>query len=116
MSIARSRDTGWSSTSMFRCRSTWRLANRTWHRSRSWGGSGRSEDRVDNLREPALLHAQVGRQVLGVGHQRIAVAVPLAAGIIVPQDRGGFFCLVVQTERQIALDETMQRLRDVGRG
>src|SRR5262245_39645721 len=50
------------------------------------------------------------------GHQVVAVLVPFAAREVVAQHRGRLLRLLLDAERQVALDQAMQRLRDVRGG
>src|ERR1700758_2079802 len=53
--------------------------------------------------------------VASPGDKRIAVLIPFAPWIVVTEDRGIGFGLVIQAECQIAFDKTLQRFGDMRR-
>src|SRR5215471_6815975 len=73
--------------------------------------AGRSERHAEIAREPTLRRL-AGRSTR---HEVIGIGIPLAAWIIVAQHGRIRLSLLGETERQIALDETLQRLRDMRR-
>src|SRR5882724_4912716 len=54
-------------------------------------------------------------QVLA-GQQIVAVLVPVAAGVVVAEHGRGGLRLVLDADRQVALGQALERLRNVGRG
>src|SRR5471030_24553 len=73
------------------------------------------EHRADDARDPALRWRLIGTAGGDTGEQRIAVLVPLAAGIVVAEHGGRGTGLLDDAERQIWFGQPMQRLGHVGR-
>src|SRR5689334_17846152 len=70
----------------------------------------KSENAAECAAEPAV--DRPPRRAFA-GNQRIGVAVPLAPGVIVSENRGIRPCLVSQAERQIDFDKPFERLGDM---
>src|SRR4051812_10942140 len=69
----------------------------------------RSENTANDAAEPAFVC--LPRRAFA-GNQRIGVAVPLAPGIIIAENRGICLGLTGQTERQVDFDEPFERFGD----
>src|SRR5579883_2324825 len=83
-------------------------------RPSAWGGEA-SEQGSDDPRHPALPRLLVRARIGGdAGQQRVAVLVPLAAGIVMTEHGGGAARLVDDAEREIALGQAVQCFRDMG--
>src|SRR6266851_1219594 len=72
------------------------------------------QGRSEQAEEPAAI--LVRRPGTFTGHQEVAVLIPVAAREIVAQHRRRLLGLALHAERQVSLDQAMQRLGHVGGG
>src|SRR5213075_488128 len=68
---------------------------------------------ADQLSKPAL--PRLGRRT-AAGHQPIGFLIPAAARVVVAEHGRILLGLLDEAERQVALDEALQRFRDMLRG
>ena len=71
--------------------------------------------RSEEAEEPAALLV-ARRRAAFAGHQEVAVLIPVAAREVVAQHRRRLLGLALHAERQVALDQAMQRLGHVRGG